>query len=594
MGEPTSGNALDAPLLATEAGSDAEGSQACFGGLSLSVLLRQLQLLVVDIVGFAIFVYVFPRWLDLDDTPFYLSLVGLLVLMILWRLFRRWYAARKAAAAADLLPIAGPEEGIAADMPELQVPYTCGFVEIGGRQLYLLATVHISPLSARHAKEIVDLVKPNIVMIELDEERLDSMRDRPEQEPKPQDLQPITFTHCGDVKENESEQSFKVLAQRALWNAEWCGKTASGEVVYDSENQYGLERPAAHASDSVYLVCRGPLGKPGGQASFVNKAHIAASGGAVALLVMNGKDDIFPQHRIGGGTIQGELQAARYTRSLSYPPIPVLLLRHQDGERLRGLIERDAESSSAGSRIRAEFKIMDDHYPRKTLRRALCQSCAMAFSGIGILYGIIRCFKVEVGGEFTEAEQGAQRLGVPCACIDVNTQQLCGTIGWALLPTPCNILRAVWAWLALPRCLVQMLFPPLGNIDHCGSMVLHAKSFSCRTWCAFFIAGWAASQVTSHILKWGTYEVADVAEKVDPKDVTVSTTDLQLYLMDAIMMYLLPCVYDGILASRDEAMYRSIVANANKLDARRMVAVAGAAHTNGILKRCRERGLGKT
>lgn len=63
---------------------------------------------------------------------------------------------------------------------------------------------------------------------------------------------------------------------------------------------------------------------------------------------------------------------------------------------------------------------MPDGYPRRSLRKRLCQAVALLFSGIGVLYGVIECFAVDVGSEFLAAEAAAAARGIPCACIDVD------------------------------------------------------------------------------------------------------------------------------------------------------------------------------
>lgn len=55
--------------------------------------------------------------------------------------------------------------------------------------------------------------------------------------------------------------------------------------------------------------------------------------------------------------------------------------------------------------------------------------------------------------------------------------------------------------------------------------------------------------------------------------------------------YLLPQVYDALVASRDEAMYRKMVRKCKELAADSLVVVVGAGHANGILQHVRQRGL---
>jgi len=276
----------------------------------------------------------------------------------------------------------------------------------------------------------------------------------------------------------------------------------------------------------------------------------------------------------------GDLRVALSTCSCGFPPIPVLLLPRDEGERL-------AARCAAGA-AHAELKVLADGYPRRTLRRRLCQACALVFSGIGVLYGVIQCFDVEVGAEFLAAELAAAARGIPCTCIDVDLNRFWSRLGAAVLPTPCNLARSLLAWLAFPRVCFQVLFPPRGNVDVLGSMVLHATSFPLRTWVAFIIAGFCASFVTKHLLLlfgFGVEQAGEGAGVVSKED----RDAVQAWIMLGVEMYMMPQVYDAVAASRDEAMYHSIVEKGRR--ARRFVAVVGAGHANGILQRARTLGL---
>jgi len=281
------------------------------------------------------------------------------------------------------------------------------------------------------------------------------------------------------------------------------------------------------------------------------------------------------------------VEIALKTRNCGYPSIPLVLLNKSDGEALM-------DECLAGRRCPAvKFTIRQDDYPRRTVRKRLCQAFALVFSGIGILYGIIQCFAVEVGAEFTEAEAESRSLGIPCACIDVDMNRFWGRLGRALLPTPYNLWNSLTAWLAFPRVLANLFFPPRGSIDCLGSTVLHAKSFPVRTWVAFAIAGFGASFVMSHILMMFAYGGERGAEaagavKVNNSEERQTLTNLA---MICIELYLFPQIYDAVAASRDEAMYRSIVATSHSRDAKRFVVVVGAGHANGILQRARSIGL---
>merc|ERR1712226_423706 len=134
------------------------------------------------------------------------------------------------------------------------VPYTCGYVSANGKEVFLVATLHISPRAPRDVEAVIATTMPDVAMIELDEERLDRMRDveveRPS-EPDVRDLQPIRITVPGQAS------SETVLAQRALWNAERAGETISGDVIYDSSSQ-----PSTDIAGHICVVNRkGPDGE---------------------------------------------------------------------------------------------------------------------------------------------------------------------------------------------------------------------------------------------------------------------------------------------------------------------------------------------
>jgi len=415
-------------------------------------------------------------------------------------------------------------------------------------------------------------------MIELDDERLDKMRDPVEgakmpTQPRQEDLQSIEISRPGQA-------TYTVYGQRAMWNGEQAGIEIAGQLVYEKDNMYGLKTPEKSVANKLCLVHRG--GPEGEFAPFAYKAHVAARAGAQALLYVS-QDDKLPLNRFGNGTMWGDVKTAMKSYSCGFPPIPGILVSKSDGQKLLDAVENDAS-------IDARLTVREDHYPRRTLRRRLCQGCALMFSGIGILYGVIQCFSVEVGGEFLAAEIAAKAKGLPCLCIDSDINRFWQRLLECLMPTPQNLLDALLAWLAFPRIFFQALFPPRSNIDVVGSIFLHAKSFPLRTWLAFMIAGWCASTVTSHILQGFSNGAEIAAEKTG----AVKREDryvMQTYFALLIQMYMLPRVYYAVAATRDEVMYRSIVSKGRKNASSRMVVVVGAGHANGIMQRARTLGL---
>jgi hypothetical protein len=433
--------------------------------------------------------------------------------------------------------------------------------------MFMVATIHISPKSPLDVEEVIEKSIPDTVMIELDDERLDRMRSTDEQPkkktPNQEDLQAIQISEPG-------KEPYSIYAQRAMWNGELAGQMINGPITYDKANVYGLQPSSSNVAGKVCLVQRG--GPEGEFAPFAYKAHVAARAGAEAVLIMS-QDDNLPLARIGGSpTTWGDVKVAMKTGSCGFPPIPVGLITKTDGDQLVKAFE---ESSSTT----AKLEVRSDHYPRRTLRRRLCQACALMFSGIGILYGIIQCFAVEVGGEFLAAEVAALAKGIPCVCVDSNLNQFWTRLGEAVVPTPCNIMDSILSWMAFPRIAFQVLFPPRRNIDVMGSIVLHAKSFSLRTWVAFCLAGYCASFVTSHILALfsnGAERAVEQTGAVEAKDRSAAQTWIALILQ----LYMLPQVYAAVAAARDEVMYKSIVAKGRENASSRMVVVVGAGHSN--------------
>eukprot|EP00427_Karlodinium_veneficum_P023795 CAMPEP_0169099074 /NCGR_PEP_ID=MMETSP1015-20121227/20372_1 /TAXON_ID=342587 /ORGANISM="Karlodinium micrum, Strain CCMP2283" /LENGTH=484 /DNA_ID=CAMNT_0009159949 /DNA_START=339 /DNA_END=1793 /DNA_ORIENTATION=+ len=484
--------------------------------------------------------------------------------MTIWRLYR-----------AYCKPAKDPDTD-----GEPELPYTVGVCKSNGKTMFLVATIHISPKAPLDVEEVIEKASPDVVMIELDDERLDKMRavELPVEKPKPEDLQEIVL----DMQGNEAPETTNIYAQRAVWNAEWAGDTVDGRFLFDQDNAYGLGVPKSGQTFKYMSVVK--RGAPGEEfAPFALKAHLASKGGAGAVFIINTSESL-PHARIGASReLMAELKVAYYSKSCGFPPIPAFLITQSDGDKLMKALED-------GTRVDGRLQIRNDTYPRRTLRKKLCQACALMFSGIGILYGIIQCFAVEVGGEFLAAEESAHKKNLPCECIDSNLNDFWGRLGDALLPTICNLVDAVLSWLAFPRIAFKALFPPRQNVDVFGGMVLHAWSFRWRTWVAFFLAGYAASWVTSTIMQLfvsGSERAAEHTGLVDKKDRDI-TTDMMLLLLE---LYMLPRVFDAVAASRDEVMYRSIVARSRQLGSKRMVVVVGAGHSNGILQRARARGL---
>lgn len=517
-----------------------------------------------DAVASVVFWYVM-LFEPLPSTVYCYVILAVLVLALV--LYRVW-----------LVRGLGAQEGLSA-----QVPYTCGTAEVSGKQFFLVATVHIAPRAPRDVEAVINTTTPDVVMIELDDERLDRMRDvemAVARAPPQSDLQALRITTRGQA------EPLSVYAQRACWNAEWAGQAFSGEVVFDEADPYGMNVPKEDLGGRIRLVHRGGQDKE--FAPFALKAHRAAKAGAQAVLCINQAGEL-PLNRIGGGgKLWGEVKTACYTCDCGFPPVPMLLLPHDEGERICEQLKREGPGAA-----RVDFEVMPDSYPRRTLRKRICQAFALVFSGIGILYGVIQCFAVEVGGEFLAAELVATAKRIPCVCIDVDLDRFWSRLGMAVLPTPTNFGQSLLAWFAFPRIIFQLFFPPKGNVDVPGSMVLHVASFPLRTWVAFVLAGFCASTVTSTVLNLFSSSAEKVAEKTGAvhAETQEDRDAITSWIMLAIEMYMMPRIFDAVAASRDEAMYCSIVRACRVHAARRIVVVAGAGHANGILQRVRTRGL---
>lgn len=488
------------------------------------------------------------------------------------------------------------------------LPYSCGVAEASGRTVFLVATVHISPKAPRDVRAVIAAVQPDVAMIELDLERRDRMTS-PEALPGPrlEDMQPLRlFGLC--AKDSAAAEACTdeatVLAQRAAWNGELAGKLLVGAIAFDEANPYGATPMSDKFRGKLALVLHGGPGV----CPFAVKAYHAELGGAQAVLVVDSQPQLAAARLGTGGTIGSNLSIAWRTRNWGHPRLPVLLLPRDDGlHLLAGLRGKNNDLADAAAstgtpavangdgflcreRVRGELCISEDTYPRRTLPRLLCQQCASCCSGIGVLYGVIQCFNVEVGAEFMAAEEQAKAQNIPCACIDVDMNSFWSRLAASVMPTPRNLLDAILSWMALPRLALQMLFPPLGNVDVFGATVLHVASFPIRTWIAFGLAAFCSSTVLNCLLTGATYASergAEQAGAVSAKD----RADIQPIITMVIYFYMLPQVYAAVVASRDEAMYRSIVAECRARDARRIAVVVGAGHANGILHRVRTRGL---
>lgn len=514
--------------------------------------------LVSDIIASVVFwLFFFKYFISMSNTEFWIGFSVLALAMIAWRFWR----------ASHLLK-----------QDDRKLPYSCVSVLADGCEVFLVATVHISPKSPKDVKQVISEISPDLVMIELDPERLERLRgsENPSDE---EDLQPLTI----DI----SSQQETLKAQRAIWNQKDAGSVVQGPIVFMQGNAYGnMKFGKGEVADAICLVQRGSGFNHKNQqafAPFALKAFNAAAGGAKGVLIIDTEEDL-PKGRMGTDTLVGDIKTALAVRSGGLPPIPALLLKRNDGLQLK-------ESVCQGKLPRAEFTILtDDRHPCRSLRSRLCQTVAMFASGIGVLYGVIKCFAVEVGGEFVAADAEASARGVTCVCVDVTVDRLWNRFAICLRPFPRNLAASLLAWLSFPRALSRSLFPPSDSADVIGIVSLNVLSFTLMTWVSFAVAGYCAGTVISMVLQGFSLGVAESEETASGGNAR-STAILQQWITFGFELYALPRVYEAIAASRDEAMYCGIAAGRRKHGSAKVVFVCGAAHANGIIRRIRERGL---
>lgn len=475
-------------------------------------------------------------------------LVVLLVSMVLWRLYLLWLS--YSAYGGNL-------------------PYSCGHATVGGKEVFIVSTLHISPRSQADVVSTISAVHPDAVMIELDEERIEDMR-APEQ-PTWQVLNHLV-----------GEERRRIPSQRAFWNGARAGETITGPIVFDSANPYGLGT-YSNVTDALVLLDHG--GPPGVFAPLAFKTHLASHAGARAVLVKGTDPQRLPGSRLGVETLLTDLRVAQKVKSWRLPRIPALIIPGNAADELVTAAQRDPSES------KVSFEVLPDTFPRRNACRRLVQESCFMLSGIWVLYYIIECFSVNSGDEFLVAEQEARRREIPCLCIDLDTDQLCNRLGAVSAPWPRNVLNVLLSWLALPRCLFRVCFPRRCDVDVIGTAFLHFVSFRLRIWLGFVISSACAGSLLGAVIYFmgrGAEGAAEAGGVVKPEDRQAFISSLLL----AFEVYLMPCIYEALVASRDEAMYQQMASQVqSRPTCHRVVAVVGAAHANGILKRARTRSL---
>ncbi|CAL1139502.1 unnamed protein product [Cladocopium goreaui] len=322
-----------------------------------------------------------------------------------------------------------------------EIPYTCGYASANGKDVYIVSTLHISPRSERDVIAAIAAVHPDVVMIELDEERLEFMRG-PSQRPV---LQQFQYTVENGT---DSSDAVPLVTQRAYWNGEFAGDQISGPIVLHSS---GSSRFSPSVSGCIVLV------EDPGLAPLAQLAFAAAKEEARALLCaahtaragLSGQQ--LPAGRLGNESLLTDLRVATRARNMGYPPIPVLMMSQNSSQQLMAKLQT--------ATVQGSFQVLPDDFPRRTLRRRICQEMAFALSGIWLLYGVMECFQVDAGDEFLAAEREAQRRQLPCLCIDLDMDRLCSRFAAAAIPYPQNLLASLRAWLSVPRHALRICFP---------------------------------------------------------------------------------------------------------------------------------------
>eukprot|EP00435_Cladocopium_sp_Y103_P007503 s3840_g2.t1 len=189
-----------------------------------------------------------------------------------------------------------------------EIPYTCGYASANGKDVYIVSTLHISPRSERDVVAAISAVHPDVVMIELDEERLEFMRG-PSQRPV---LQQFQYTVENGTADSDAAV-VPLVTQRAYWNGEFAGDHISGPIVLHSS---GSPRFSPSVSGCIVLV------EDPGVAPLAQLAFAAAKEQARALLCsahtaragLSGQQ--LPAGRLGNESLLTDLRVAIRARDM--------------------------------------------------------------------------------------------------------------------------------------------------------------------------------------------------------------------------------------------------------------------------------------
>eukprot|EP00397_Hematodinium_sp_SG-2012_P004350 GEMP01004361.1.p1 GENE.GEMP01004361.1~~GEMP01004361.1.p1 ORF type:complete len:574 (+),score=97.23 GEMP01004361.1:45-1766(+) len=447
-------------------------------------------------------------------------------------------------------------------MKKRDLPFSCVRMETAPHlfghdvDVYMCGTMHVSPGSVTDTKAVISKLQPDIIMIELDKERLRDMKEE--------------YITEGRVDRYELELQVDERAVRGIhadWNSS-CehGLFGSYPVILEEDNPYG-EKRSSSLNEHVY-VCRR------GKQSMYAQTIWAEKRGARGVVIID--DDTQPEVGLisAGGVCRSLANCLCHTRTVAMPSIPTFLVR---------------EEISDGAYLETFLK--SNEVPRPIpFKKKLCRAVVLAVSGIGILYEVIRKAGVKVGHEFLTADAEAEKLGHPCVCIDISVGNLGARLKKELYPSPINLWNTGRLILALPRTIFTRMLFPIRDLDIVACMLWAFARFKVRTWLAFIVASTLACLVVSIIVLLPGFFISTASNHFSP-DSTWGKT-FETFFPFVCELYIFPAIYRGLLDQRDEEMYRAIASQVRRRPGKKtFVAVVGAAHVNGIIARGRRRGL---
>jgi len=441
-------------------------------------------------------------------------------------------------------------------------------------KICIIGTLHVSPGSVRDVSRVADEFNPDAYLIELDRARLDAMRER---NAKPEPV--TTMLKLTDY--------ITTKAVHSEWNGLMHKKHIEGSLIFSEELQSTREGSSMEKDDGTSSlsgkILVAPLPK---ELTEMYITIIAQKRGAAGVLFVDTDktaDDEPSRLILSVGGFWKQTGTCCRLRSAKLPEIPAYLIpgdvmsQFQSGQ----LIVMDVNSNGLGVASRAT--------------KMWCRACVIYGSGLGILYGLMRLAGVKAGGEFLISDDLAAEQGKPCVTIDMSMERLGHKICKSITPTPRNILKCILAWLAFTRIVLSwFLLPMPQKLDLALNMCMGFGRFRPRTWFAFLLGTLCSGLLITGIVLLLSYALAagarEAASGEEDKD-WIQNLVFQLVGI-SINLWFFPGIYYGLLDSRDEQMYRGIVAQIRaRPHLKKFVVVIGAAHSNGILRRLRSRGI---